>query len=264
MQRNVPIVLSVLVASASAAAQDAVQWSTSSGGNGHWFAVISVPAPHTWQRARQLAAGRGADLASIASHTENEFVKALVRRPEVWNASVGPWIGGYQPAGSQEPNQGWAWSDGTPWTFSDWVAGGPNNGCGDLNENAVHFSGWWNLAMAWNDLPASTCNAAVVGAVIEWSADCNSDGIVDYGQIVAGQLPDTNGNGVPDGCEETGCVADVVRDGIVNGVDLAAVLSQWGMPSTPDSGADINEDFIVDGQDLAFVLSGWGPCPSDP
>ena len=91
MQRNVPIVLSVLVASASAAAQDAVQWSTSSGGNGHWFAVISVPAPHTWQRARQLAAGRGADLASIASHTENEFVKALVRRPEVWNASVGPW-----------------------------------------------------------------------------------------------------------------------------------------------------------------------------
>jgi hypothetical protein len=37
--------------------------------------------------------------------------------------------------------------------------------------------------------------------LIEWSADCNSDGIVDYGQILLGTLPDANANGIPDTCE---------------------------------------------------------------
>jgi hypothetical protein len=36
---------------------------------------------------------------------------------------------------------------------------------------------------------------------VEWSADCNGDGIVDYGQIRSGQLVDLNSNGVPDVCE---------------------------------------------------------------
>jgi hypothetical protein len=35
--------------------------------------------------------------------------------------------------------------------------------------------------------------------VIEYSADCNNDGIVDKGQILFGQLADTNNNGIPDG-----------------------------------------------------------------
>jgi hypothetical protein len=34
-------------------------------------------------------------------------------------------------------------------------------------------------------------------------ADCNGDGLLDSDQISAGQLPDANSNGVPDGCE--GC-----------------------------------------------------------
>jgi hypothetical protein len=42
-----------------------------------------------------------------------------------------------------------------------------------------------------------------VASVIEWSADCNGDGIVDYGQILSGQLSDSNGNGIPNVCEST-------------------------------------------------------------
>ena len=37
--------------------------------------------------------------------------------------------------------------------------------------------------------------------LVEWSADCNADGIVDYGQIRSGQLSDDNANGIPDICE---------------------------------------------------------------
>ena len=39
------------------------------------------------------------------------------------------------------------------------------------------------------------------GSIREWSADCNGDGVVDYGQIQSGELADTNHNGVPDVCD---------------------------------------------------------------
>ncbi|MSR69371.1 MAG: hypothetical protein EXS17_03390 [Phycisphaerales bacterium] len=47
---------------------------------------------------------------------------------------------------------------------------------------------------------------------------------------------------------------DANGDGLVNGADLAAVLSGWG---TNDAAADVNDDGIVDGVDLAIVLSDW-------
>lgn len=37
--------------------------------------------------------------------------------------------------------------------------------------------------------------------VIEWSADCNGDGVVDFAQIRASELVDRNGDGVPDACQ---------------------------------------------------------------
>jgi hypothetical protein len=40
---------------------------------------------------------------------------------------------------------------------------------------------------------------------IEYSADCNNDGIVDKGQILDGQLADCDDNGVPDLCQPAPC-----------------------------------------------------------
>jgi hypothetical protein len=37
--------------------------------------------------------------------------------------------------------------------------------------------------------------------VFEWSADCNGDGVVDYGQITSGQFEDVNADGVLDICQ---------------------------------------------------------------
>jgi hypothetical protein len=45
------------------------------------------------------------------------------------------------------------------------------------------------------------CWYDVHGAFVEWDADCNGDDIVDYGQILRGELIDLNANGVPDICE---------------------------------------------------------------
>jgi hypothetical protein len=82
------------------------------------------------------------------------------------------------------------------------------------------------------------CVGARVSAIIEWSADCNSDGIVDYGQILAGDLDDANSNGIPDCCEQgTACLVDADLDGIPNSVD--------NCPTTPNpSQADCNNNGV--------------------
>jgi parallel beta-helix repeat protein len=55
------------------------------------------------------------------------------------------------------------------------------------------------------------------------------------------------------------CRADLNGDGIVNGVDLATILSNWG---TASATADLSGDGTVSGADLSTVLAAWGTCPS--
>jgi len=91
-------------------------------------------------------------------------------------------------------------------------------------------------------------------------ADCNSDGIADYGQILTAQLADANGDGIPDICQQPTCHdADLFVNGAINGADLGILLSQWG-PAPTGTVSDINRDGQVNGADLGFMLSVWGAC----
>ncbi len=106
------------------------------------------------------------------------------------------------------------------------------------------------------------------------SDDCNANGLCDADEIAAGDVRDCNSNGIIDSCEITGGAADIDGDGrldrceilrgdldldgLVNGVDLALILTNWG---TSGSRGDVNGDGIVDGADLTIVLGGWGVVP---
>lgn len=57
------------------------------------------------------------------------------------------------------------------------------------------------------------------------------------------------------------CPGDLDGSSAVDAVDLAIILTNWGMPSPKYPAADTNADGVVDGADLATVLSGWGACP---
>jgi hypothetical protein len=105
--------------------------------------------------------------------------------------------------------------------------------------------------------PSNGCMAAI----IEWSADCNNDNIVDYGQILNGTLPDTNTNNIPDCCEpgNSCCLGDIYVNHIVDGGDLGVLLSEWGVV-TPTTNSDLNRDGFVNGADLGMLLANWGPC----
>jgi hypothetical protein len=121
-------------------------------------------------------------------------------------------------------------------------------------------TGAWGPTGFWNDVNGGSDRAAVY----EWSADCNNDGIIDYGQIRAGELADLNSNNIPDCCEQSvsciPCDADVDESGAVNGVDLAGLLNNWGSSGGKQPRSDIDGNGVVDAMDLSFLLNAWGPC----
>ncbi|RZO56772.1 MAG: hypothetical protein EVA77_01850 [Phycisphaeraceae bacterium] len=222
----------------------------------------------------------------------------------VFNGSRGPWLGGIQPAGSSEPDGGWSWSNGDAFDFTGWLEGEPNNICNGINADRIHFgspSGGLGGIVGWDDIPgADSCVPPPNSFITEWSADCNNDGIVDYGQILDGTLADEDQNGVPDCCdqgvpcsspsgedcnangvldscelEDNDCNANGIPDdcekfddcnanGLGDPCDIAAGTSQDinadGVPDECQCIADFVSDGVVDFQEVLAILNDWGPC----
>jgi len=254
-------VLSAGFLAGSALAQDAVQWRVEDGGNGHWYSVQNDGG--TWLQAKESAELTGAHLATVANAQENTFLWGLLGASGFYPCFA--FLGGYQDSdvtGFVEPGGGWRWVTGEPFEFSAWFSGEPNDGfgCGGC-ENFLSFR-QFDCNARWND---TGLNAAPNHTfIVEYSADCNSDGIVDYGQIRAGELEDTNANNIPDCCEQgvaCDCPADIDESGTVDAIDLAIVIGFWGT----DGGkqypqADIDGSGEIDGADLAALLGSWGAC----
>jgi hypothetical protein len=228
-------------------AQDAVQWRVEDGGNGHWYALTSSSG--TWGVVKLACEGLGGHLATLTTASENSFAAPL----------AGPgtaWIGGFQPPNSCEPLCDWRWVTGEAWGYSAWAPPGANDFGSGEDVSETYASG------GWADMPNS---GWIRRGIIEWSADCNSDGIVDYGQIRDGTFTDVNANGVPDCCDQaescTPCPGDVTKGGTVDAADLSILLAAWGTNGQGEFDTDLNGDGLVDGGDLALVLGGWGACP---
>jgi len=245
-----------LLASSAVHAQQAVQWMVADGGNGHWYAFRSQAQIVCWSDAKNRSVGEGGHLVTLTSAAENTWVRDRVVSPN----SLGCPEGGPYTGGTCEgrPWGQWYWVTGEPFQFSGFANGEPNSGGG---EQYIHYwsfcSGLW-----WND----TVECGTKCWIIEWEADCNNDGIVDYGQILQGQLADTNTDGIPDTCQcgtipslPACCPGDLDHDGEVGGADIGLLLSNWG-PCASACLYDLNNDEKVNGGDLGLLLAGWGPC----
>lgn len=76
---------------------DAIQWSKSKGGNGHWYRVVVASSGIRWVEAEQRARALGGHLATITSHAEADHVIRLINDDLYWSGSSpnvkdGPWI----------------------------------------------------------------------------------------------------------------------------------------------------------------------------
>lgn len=206
------MIAGVLMLAPGAEAQSAVEWKVSDGGNGHWYVVMSTPSAGSWTASRTAATAIGGHLVSIASVAENNFLQSYVASLGLSLPQNCMAIGAFQDktaAGYSEPRGGWKWVDGTPWSYEGWdcrVCGGwcqPDN---YIDQNySIAFLGCegGNGAgrLLWDDANDRLGSASIPYMLVEWDADCNGDGVVDWGQIRAGELDDSNANGIPDCCE---------------------------------------------------------------
>ncbi len=261
--QNVVVVSSLAIAGATHA-QNAVEWRVEDGGNGHWYQGVGTANGIGWASAQVACVSAGGSLVSIGTAAESSWLyETIACRVNLWSVVgpyiVGPWIGARGASGN------WRWDDGTPWNYSAWFPGeGPPNE--DPGEQFAHFYNGGGPVVVPNNSWADYFDLPFIHSyLIEWSADCNNDSIIDYGQILAGTLADANQNNIPDCCEPGAscdpCPGDVDESGAVNAVDLAAILNTWGSDGGKYPGADIDGNGTVDASDLTAVLSSWGACP---
>jgi hypothetical protein len=193
------IVLAALTAVSAASAQttQAVEWKVSEGGNGHWY--LFHPAIFAnWNSARQFAQTLNGHLATLTSSTEQQFAADYA----IGIGGSDCWLGGYQDRNARdysEPAGGWRWVTGEPWSYTAWRPDGQPTNVRGANDFLVATTAPWDHLM-WVDSLVNN-EPGNARALIEWDTDCNADGIVDYGQILRGELIDLNANGVPDICE---------------------------------------------------------------
>ncbi len=122
---------------------------------GHEYEVV-VARGVTWDAARAAATalGPGWDLATIGTGVENTFVESLLGPTALGDRSH-VWIGATDLA----LENSFQWIDATPFAFTDWWGGEPNN---TGNEDYLAYdlrSGTW----AWND--ASPTQAFTINLV---------------------------------------------------------------------------------------------------
>jgi hypothetical protein len=226
-----------------------VQWRISDGGNGHWFKDDRGTSPQVFADRNQQASAVGAHLATVTGQPEHEFVLRVAFPLGVLGPNdTWPALGGQRMAGSTQ----WTWVTGEPFTYAPFSPDPPNY------QQTQWLMMWGHqqfVPLLWW---TGNGNPTLQRAIFEWSADCNNDGIVDKGQILTGQLADSDNDGIPNVCD---CPCDVFRDFNVNGIDLGILLGQWG-PANQFTVTDFNGDGTVDGSDLGQLLAAWGPCPN--
>lgn len=137
-------------------ARSLVEWSVSSGGNGHFYEVVKVTTSIDWNAARAAAEARGGYLATLTSAGENAFVAQLVTQ-----SGENAFLGGYQATPTAPANETWTWVTGETWNFTSWAAGEPN----DQGSNEAYLEMWTNTY--WNDCPVSGSNYSQFAYVVE-------------------------------------------------------------------------------------------------
>lgn len=75
------------------------------------------------------------------------------------------------------------------------------------------------------------------------------------GTISAAQYPEGGEGRIVRFTPDPAFPQDINGDGVVNGLDLASLLADWG---TGAARSDMNDDGKVDGFDLGILLSAWG------
>ena len=161
-----------------------IQWTISSGGNGHWYDVKLVGDSVTWDNARIAASDQSFEgnigyLVTITSQAENDFIVS-----SFGDAIRGVWTGAFQPPGSAEPAGGWQWITGEPFVYTNWQPGEPNNSGGSENNMTLATAHFTTIGQ-WNDLNGVNPPAGFVdGYVVEFVPEPSGIVLIALAQVL--------------------------------------------------------------------------------
>jgi hypothetical protein len=153
-------------------------WSREMNGIIHTYQAVIAPGT-TWNQARDAAIAKGGHLATITSKDENDLMLSNIQNTSYWSPCrgniFGPWLGGYQPSGSNNSSSGWAWVTGEKWEYTNWSPEEPNDYMGEEDKlffyvnNCIPSSTWGDHR---NDGDGNTAY------IIEWEKPIYSPQIV--------------------------------------------------------------------------------------
>jgi len=134
-----------------------VQWTTESGGNGHWYDFVDQALSPgyqgwSWSDARTHAIASGGDLATPSTLPEWTFLTDNVASFGVSGPgdSILGWMGAFQTVAAGPDPDNWSWIDGTLFGFTAWDSGEPNGGA--IENHAVAFLAFDAGLSFWNDI----------------------------------------------------------------------------------------------------------------
>ena len=196
MKRMQSLMAGVLGAGAvtmGAGAQNAVEWHVADGGNGHWYADRTQSPFLSFANTQAACTATGGHLCTITTSAEHQFVLSLAfPTGHLAKGATWPALGG----SNQGTMESWTWVTGEPFSYAPWSAATPP---------ALGIPSWimmWGSGTTAQLIWTNNGNPGLERYIVEYEADCNNDGLVDYGQILAGELPDANHNNIPDCCEQ--------------------------------------------------------------
>jgi hypothetical protein len=122
------------------------QWKSTDGGNGHWYQIVRDKTD--WVTADSRARSRGANLVTITSDSEEQFI---IKTFLIGNDLLAVfWIG----CTDQAVEDTFVWVTGESFSYTHWKSGEPNGWDGEgedyccINWNAVRGPiGEWNDAL---------------------------------------------------------------------------------------------------------------------
>jgi hypothetical protein len=153
---------------------------------GHRYQFVA--GAHSWDAAKQLAAGMGGHLATFSSSKEHDwawqtFSKYLPERKPPVPKGSGWWLGGHRPGGQSN----WSWVTKEKFAYAVWASGEPA-GASKEPLSLWHHDQWEPANTKDTSFWSARPPATVGGFLVEW--DSLSDGAPVRAEAAGDVTPD--------------------------------------------------------------------------